>query len=150
MTRVLTQVVDGRKIETKAVAEVAAEDLRPHVSQALRELSALDAFGIVERYEESARLILSAIGLPVPQETEGRQAQGEIAAQEPAMRQIERESLAEDIRDLVGELVVADLQLYQHATRIFEERLQSRGGPVPKRRRRSPVQRMAFKASRET
>src|SRR5712672_1680919 len=55
-----------------------------------------------------------------------------------------------DIRDVVGELVVADLQLYQHATRIFENRLQSRSAPVPKRRRGSPSRRMAFKASRET
>src|SRR5712672_114759 len=150
MTRVLTQVVDGRKRETSAVAAVAAGDAVPDVAQALRELNALDAFGIMERYEESTRLILSAIGLPTPQETEESQAQGVLAARERANRRIEHEPLPVDIRDVVGELVVADLQLYQHATRIFENRLQSRSAPVPKRRRGSPSRRMAFKASRET
>jgi hypothetical protein len=121
MTRVLTQCIEGNRWEAAASSNI---DDEPD----LEELKALDAFGIMERYDESVALIFPSIGLPVPEKIEKKQVLDIIVEQEPGLRKIDKEPVTEEIRSLIADLVKVDVKLYREACKIFEKRLAAMRG----------------------
>lgn len=125
MTRVLTQCIEGNRWEAAASSNI---DVEPDLNLALEELKALDAFGIMERYDESVALIFRTIGLPVPEKIEKKQVLDVIVEQEPGLRKIDKEPVTEEIRSLIADLVKVDVKLYREACKIFEKRLAAMQG----------------------
>jgi hypothetical protein len=127
LARALTQFLEGKRWEEKHELRCDQADL-PDGALALKELKALDAFGIMERYDESVALIFPTIGLPVPEKIEKKQVLDVIVEQEPGLRKIDKEPVTEEVRSLIADLVKVDVKLYREACRIFEERLAAMQG----------------------
>lgn len=89
---------------------------------AIQELETLDAFGILERYDESVELICKTIGIKMPEKIEPRQVLDVIVNEEPGLRPIKKEPLTDKIRYLIEDLAQADMKLYDHALAVFEKR----------------------------
>jgi hypothetical protein len=122
LTRVLTQVVGGKRWEQKSGAAPATDNAIDMLPQALEELKAFTAFGIMEQYDLSVELIFRAIGMAIPASIEKRQVLDVIVEREPGLRKITKEAVTEEIRELITRLVDADIQLYRRAREIFETR----------------------------
>lgn len=121
MTRLLVDTIEGERWESKAGS--ALPDSAQFLQPAVRELEALDAFGILERYDDSVELICESIGLNVPSKIEPRQVLDVIVDEEAGLRRIEKEQVTDKIRRLIEGLVQTDMELYRHACAIFEKRL---------------------------
>lgn len=132
MTRLLTEAVEAVHLAGRAEGRVTTEGALASAPLALSELCSLDAFGLMERYDESVRLIFSTIGLTPPTSIEKKQVLDDIVNQYPGMRQIDKEPITDEIRELMHELVAADRELYQGAVRTFDGRIQALDGIVPK------------------
>jgi hypothetical protein len=133
MTRTLVGSVDGYRWEQSASFDIA--DIERYAQRAIRELAKLDAFGILERYDESVELICSAVGVDVPHMIEKKQVLDVVMEEEPGLRKIEREPVTDEIRDLVQGLVRADTKVYLHAKRLFKQRLDASAARVSSRGR---------------
>ena len=127
LARALTQFLEGKRWEEKHELRCDQADL-PDGALALKELKALDAFGIMERYDESVALIFPSIGLPVPEKIEKKQVLDVIVEQEPGLRKIDKEPVTEEVRSLTVDLVKVDVKLYREACKIFEKRLAAMQG----------------------
>lgn len=92
--------------------------------QALNALNDINVFGIMERYDESARLIFNHLKLPKPDQFDNLNVLDKMMISEPNMRQIIKEPLTDEIRNSMSDLVQADLILYSKAQELFEKRLQ--------------------------
>jgi len=123
MTRVLVDTIEGLRWEQKALANF--DDMSQFLQLALRELSAFDTFGVMERYDDSVELICESIGLSVPTQIEQRQVLDVVMEEEPGLRRIEKEPVTDEIRELAASLVETDLKVYVHARTLFEQRLQT-------------------------
>ncbi len=121
MTRALTQCLEGSRWEAKASSSVADDKLPLNV--ALKELKALDAFGIMERYDDSMALIFSTIGLPLPAKIEKKQVLSVIVEREPGLHKIDKEPVTNETMKLISDLVKTDMKLYHQASKIFEKRI---------------------------
>ena len=133
LTRLLVDTLEKDRWEHDARFDTPASD--QFIELALRELSSLDAFGIMERFEDSVELICAAAGLDVPPRIEQRQVLEVIMDQEPGLRRIDKEPVTDEIRHAIAELVQIDLSVYAGARELFESRLATLG------RRRSAMQR---------
>ena len=142
MTRTLTDVVDGYRWESDAACILP--DAEPLLPLARRELDSLDAFGIMERYDDSVELICRSLGLETPSSIEPRQVLDVIMDNEPGLRRIEKEPVTDEVRGLVAGLVQTDIKLYLHACSVFEVRMREmrRGKAVASGRRPEPAMRV--------
>lgn len=118
MTRILTQTIEGCKSDAK----VNHDDDYLQLEKALEALESLTAFGIMERYEESIKLIFPKLNLPVPEEVPKKQVLDVIANEEKGLRKIEKEPVTEEVIKLIMENVTSDIWLYKKAVGIFERR----------------------------
>ena len=121
LTRILVDTMEGERWEQNA--RLSATDSEQYAQLALRELSALDAFGLMERYAESTELICAALGFDAPGTIEARQVFDVITTEEPGLRRIEKEPVTGEIRTLIEGLVQTDRQVYARARGLFDERL---------------------------
>ena len=142
MTRTLTDVVDGYRWESDAACILP--DAEPLLPLARRELDSLDAFGIMERYDDSVELICRSLGLETPSSIEPRQVLDVIMDNEPGLRRIEKEPVTDEVRGLVAGLVQTDIKLYLHACSVFEVRMREmrRGKAAASGRRPEPAMRV--------
>ena len=120
LTRLLVDTLERDRWEHDARLDAPSSD--QFTELALRELSSLDAFGLVERFDDSVKLICAATGLQVPAAIERRQVLDVIMVQEPGLKRIEKEPVTDEIRRLITELVQIDLSVYARARDLFEER----------------------------
>jgi hypothetical protein len=121
MTRVMAGILECSHAETPGwAAEIGAG---AHLDVAIRQLKNIAAFGITERFAESQQLIARAIGLNITAKVQPKQVLDKIVDEEPGLRRIERESPTEKTRELIADLVRTDVQLYQYASAMFDERL---------------------------
>jgi hypothetical protein len=122
MTRVLVDTIEGYRWEEKT--NNALPDSMSLLGLAMQELAAFDAFGILERYEDSVELICSVVGgINIPKKIEPRQVLDVIAHEEPGLRPIAKEPLTDEVKYMIEDLVRADRELYRFACTSFEERL---------------------------
>jgi hypothetical protein len=121
LTRVLIDTTEGYRWEQETRVEAA--DSEQDVQLAMEELAGLDAFGIMERYEESVELICDAVGLEAPGKIEQKQVLNVIMEEEPGLKKIEKEPLTDEVRALAASLVESDVKLYAYARSLFEHRL---------------------------
>ena len=121
LTRLLVDTLEKDRWEQDARLDTPASE--QFVELALRELSSLDAFGLMERYDESVELICAAAGLKVPAHVDAHQVLDVIMDQEAGLRRIEKEPVTDEIRRLITQLVQVDVQVYRRASEVFEERL---------------------------
>ena len=121
LTRILVDTLEGVRWEQDARVDVGDSD--QYVQLAIRELSSIDAFGLMERYKDSVELICESVGLDVPKEIESRQVFDVITAEEPGLRKIAKEPVTDEIKELIASLVRTDQKVYARACVLFEERL---------------------------
>lgn len=91
----------------------------PSLDLALKNLEGLRAFGLMERYEESVRVIFDKLGLPIPQEIPRKMFLDQIMQEDPGLQAIKKQPITTAVRDLLDELVVADRELYASACQNF-------------------------------
>src|SRR5262249_22485998 len=134
LTRTLVGHFDSYRWEQGASSY--SGDMEHHAQAAIRELTKLDAFGLLDRYNESVELICDAVGLDVPQLIEKKQVLDVVMEEEPGLRKIEREPVTDEILHLIRGVVRTDLKVYFHAQRLFKQRLAARARVNTKARKR--------------
>jgi Sulfotransferase family/Domain of unknown function (DUF4214) len=128
MTRAFTQCLEGNRRE--AQTDLSIQYNEPPFAVALKELHALDAFGILERYDDSVALIFSSIGLPLPAKIEKKQVLDVIVEENLGLRKIDKEQVTDEIINFISDLVKVDVELYRQASEIFEQRFLAITGSV--------------------
>jgi len=121
MTRVLIDTIAVDRWEGKSGDALA--DCRPFLQLAIRELESLDAFGILERYDDSVELICQSIGFNKPAKVKPMQVLEVIMDTEPGLKRIEKEPVTEEIRREIRSVAETDIEFYRHASKVFENRL---------------------------
>lgn len=122
MTRAL---VASLPIEVWPVIDASTPlpDVSEAGKQALEQLSALAAFGVLERYEESVNLIFDSLGFERPESIESKMVLSDLIAGAGNYRTVEVAKESPELRSIVEELVPADLELYSGAMELLERRL---------------------------
>jgi hypothetical protein len=140
LTRLLVDTLEKDRWEHDARFDTPASD--QFIELAVRELSSLDACGIMEHFDDSVELICAAAGLDAPVRIEQRQVLEVIMDQEPGLRRIDKEPVTDEIRRTIAELVQIDLRVYARARELFENRLATlrrRKGAMQRERRPAGV-----------
>ncbi|WJN57200.1 sulfotransferase family 2 domain-containing protein [Pseudomonas sp. SO81] len=122
MTRAL---VDSLPIEIWPTVDEqqSLRDLSGAGREALGQLAGLAAFGVMERYEESIKLIFARLGIPRPHSIAHKMVLSDLIESEGNYRPIAVARESTELRSLIEELVPADLELYAGALELFEQRL---------------------------
>ncbi len=121
MTRMLSERVPSWRWESNC--EVLQPLPAPDLKIALKNLEGLRAFGLMERYEESVRVMFDKLCLPIPQEIPRKMVLDKIMEEDPGLQRIEKEPETPELRELLEELTEADARLYARATALFIQKL---------------------------
>jgi len=128
LTRTLTQVLPEGSWDALVGEPENAVPAEALLHRALRALDALDAVGVLERYEESARVICARAQLAVDTHIKPRQVLEDLVASRE-MSLPERAPVTERTLRLLAPLVAADRVLYRRAgERLDAERVAPGGG----------------------
>ena len=122
MTRILTQQFPSWRWEYGV--KISPEEQLPDLELALENLKSLDAFGIVEMYDESVKFMFSNLGLSQPEEIQPKMVLDTIVQEDPGLQAIVKEPVTEEVLGLMEDLVDADRQLYKNATVILREKME--------------------------
>lgn len=95
----------------------------PAAQAAIDKLSLLSAFGIQERFEDSARHILSTLELPCPERFPMEMAFTQLTGQAANYAQIEPAVASQALRERTAELTHIDEQLYAEVVRRLQRLL---------------------------
>ncbi len=121
MTRMLSERVPSWRWEGGSQQSESLQS--PNLDLARKNLEGLRAFGIMERYEESVRVIFDKLCLPIPQEIPRKMVLDKIMEEDPGLQRIEKEPETPELRELLEELTEADARLYTRATALFIQKL---------------------------
>ncbi|MFZ0616822.1 MAG: DUF4214 domain-containing protein [Chthoniobacterales bacterium] len=121
MTRILSERVPLWRWE--AGSQYSGPLQPPNLEVALKNLKGLRAFGIIEQYDESIRVMFDKLGLPIPQEIPRKMVLDKIMEEDPGLEIIEKEPVTQELRDLLEELTEVDARLYARATALFMHKL---------------------------
>lgn len=91
--------------------------------QALHQLSALTAFGVLEHYEDSVNLIFDSLGFDRPESIESKMVLSDLIAGDGNYRAVKVTEESPKLRSIIEELVPADIELYSGAIDLFNQRL---------------------------
>jgi hypothetical protein len=117
MTRMLSERVPSWRWEG---GNQQSETLHPpNLDLARKNLEGFRAFGLMERYEDSVRVIFEKLGLPIPQEIPRKMVLDHIMQEDPGLQAIEKQPITPVVRDLLEDLVNADRKLYASASDRF-------------------------------
>jgi len=123
-TRMLSERVPSWRWESK---RQNMEALSPtNLELALENLEEMSAFGLMEQYEDSVRIIFEKLCLPAPAEIPRKMVLDTIADEDPGLQRIEKEPLTPEVRVLLEGLVATDRKLYETAKEKFMNTLTSR------------------------
>ncbi|MES2818603.1 MAG: hypothetical protein V4812_06395 [Pseudomonadota bacterium] len=100
-------------------------DITGKSNLALERLKELFAFGLLEQYEPSVKLVFSALGLPQPKAIERKMALTDLVNQPGNYRPVESAQVTPELRAVVEDLVNMDRELYIGAQALLEQRLMS-------------------------
>lgn len=98
-----------------------AMDILPLALKALNDLS---VFGIMERYDESVKLIFNYLNLPLPDQLQSLNGLNQMMVSEPDMRPIAKEPLTDEVVNSMHDLIEADQIVYAEALKLFKKRVQ--------------------------
>ena len=102
--------------------------------QATERISALDAFGLTEDMDRSARLIGARIGIDLPASIARIHATDMFHGNAAGFAVAETIAMSDELLAVMMPLVKYDLKLFAHASRVFRERLALLDGvPAPGR-----------------
>lgn len=90
---------------------------------AIDKLALLSAFGIQERFDESARHILTALGLPCPEQLPMEMAFDRLDEEAGNYQRVEPASVTPRLQERLDELTRIDRQLYGEVVRQMQQRL---------------------------
>ena len=101
---------------------LSKKDLSLALEEAKRQIRALTALGITERFEESVELICRALGLPAPPAVEALHVTDNFAALDPRFRRVDPVTMTPRLAAALEDLTVYDQELYRFAIDEFERR----------------------------
>ena len=122
----LSRVMDGTVLQNDTYGRSVLE-------LAKQRLSSMDFVGITSRFSESMELMSWKLGIPIP-----RYCACNINMFKPATYEKE---LKENAKERIKELNCLDMELYDHAERIFEEQIEAYQLSTP------PEKRLPFKCN---
>ena len=108
---------DARVRIYRAACKVAPGDYVPLLANAKTWLDEMAVVGLTERFHESVLLIADRLGIPAPEDMPYANVNPQRS--DPAMRY--RDQLAPEVIARLEELNRYDLELYTHATELFEQ-----------------------------
>jgi len=129
MSRTLSDVPQGWVRWEGPTPQGPSEDLDRMAGQALANLMAFDFVGFLSDMDGSVARLADLLGRPVPPRVARAQALNDIAATNPNLRAMPRQTLSADTAALLDDLVRRDDILYHAARAKFEP--PARKEPVP-------------------
>lgn len=101
---------------------LSEESLRQSMDEAQRQIRALTALGITERFDQSVELICKVLNFPRPASVRAIHVTDEFPEFDPRFKRVDPVVMTPRLADALEELTVYDTQLYQLALAEFERR----------------------------
>ena len=124
MTRMLSERVPSWRWEGESQK---SEPLQPPDRDlALKNLEGLRAYGLMERYQDSVRIICERLSLAVPAEIPRKMVLDEIIKENPDLQIVKKEPMTPKTMELMEGLVDSDREVYDFADNQFSRVCQIR------------------------
>jgi len=101
----------------------AKEELSAALEEAKRQIHALTAFGITERFAESATYIWRTLNWPSPPGMESLYVTDKLSKQDARFQRVPPVSMTSELAAVIADLVAYDDEIYRFAVSEFERRL---------------------------
>jgi hypothetical protein len=98
------------------------EDFSRALEEAKRQIRALTALGITERFSESVKFIWAALGLPSPPSIETAYVTDNLSTMDARFHRVDRVVMTPRLAESLAELTMYDDELYRFAVLEFERR----------------------------
>jgi hypothetical protein len=102
---------------------LSAETLVGFLGAAKMNISGLAAIGITERYDDSLRLICSDLSLRMPPAVASWNVTDGLPESDARFKAVEKVPITDRLTSAMADLIEYDVQLYEHAKREFDRRL---------------------------
>ncbi|AEY02699.1 hypothetical protein GU3_14730 [Oceanimonas sp. GK1] len=94
-----------------------------NLSLAKKNLVNLNAFGIMEHFDDSVKKIFKKINLEVPSSISWENKLNKVMHTNPGLKQVTREPMTEELNEILSKLTALDHQLYEFALNKFKKDL---------------------------